>query len=40
MMDSGCIIALGDGHGLNFATLDAELGARMRARFKPLGAKR
>ena len=40
MMDAGCLLALGDGHGLNFATLDAELGARLRARFKPLGAKR
>ena len=40
MMDSGCMLALGDGHGLNFATLDAELSARIRARFKPLGAKR
>ena len=40
MMDSGCVLALGDGHGLNFATLDPELGARLRARFKPLGAKR
>lgn len=40
MMDAGCVLALGDGHGLNFATLDAELSARIRARFKPLGAKR
>jgi hypothetical protein len=40
MMDSGCVLALGDGHGLNFATLDAELGARIRAKFKPLGAKK
>jgi hypothetical protein len=40
MMDAGCVLALGDGHGLNFATLDADLGARLRARFKPLGAKR
>src|SRR5262245_4137697 len=40
MMDAGCVLALGDGLGLNFATLDAELGARLRARFKPLGAKR
>ena len=40
MMDAGCVLALGDGHGLNFATLDAELSARLRARFKPLGAKR
>ncbi len=40
MMDSGCILALGDGHGLNFATLDAGLGARLSAHFKPLGSKR
>ena len=40
MIIAGCVLALGDGHGLNFATLDAELGARLRARFKPLGAKR
>jgi hypothetical protein len=40
MMDAGCMIALGDGHGLNFATLDPELGKRLLARFKPPGAKR
>jgi hypothetical protein len=40
MVDAGCMIALGDGHGLNFATLDPELGKRLLARFKPPGAKR
>lgn len=40
MMDAGCLLALGDGHGLNFATIDADLGTRLRERFRPLGAKR
>jgi hypothetical protein len=40
MMDSGCMLALGDGQGLNFATLDPELAERLRARFKPLGVAR
>ena len=40
MMDAGCMLALGDGHGLNYATIDPELGERLRARFKPLGVKR
>jgi hypothetical protein len=35
MVDSGCLLALGDGRGLNFATLDATLAERLRARFKP-----
>ncbi len=34
MVDSGCLLALGDGNGLNFATLDKTLAARLRARFK------
>jgi len=34
MLDSGCLLALGDGNGLNYATLDAELDQRLRARFK------
>lgn len=33
MLDSGCILVLGDGAGLNFATLDATLAERLRARF-------
>ena len=35
MFDSGCVLALGDGRGLNFATLDVELATRLRARFRP-----
>jgi hypothetical protein len=34
MVDAGCLIALGDGAGLNFATPDADLAARLSARFK------
>jgi hypothetical protein len=34
MVDSGCLLVLGDGAGLNFATLDATLAERLRARFK------
>jgi len=33
MIDSGCLLALGDGAGLNFATLDPALAERLRARF-------
>ena len=40
MLDAGCVLAMGDGLGLNFATIDPDLGARLRARFRPLGAKR
>jgi hypothetical protein len=35
MLDAGCVLALGDGNGVNFATLDRELADRLRARFKP-----
>ena len=35
MIDAGCLLALGDGHGLNFACLDPDLAKRLRARFKP-----
>jgi len=35
LLDTGCLIALGDGFGLNFATLDADLARLLRARFKP-----
>ena len=35
MIDSGCLLALGDGDGLNFACLDPALAGRLRARFKP-----
>ena len=34
MVDARCIIALGDGHGLNYATSDSVLANRLRARFK------
>jgi hypothetical protein len=33
MVDAGCLLALGDGAGLNFATLEAELAERLRRRF-------
>ncbi len=33
MIDTGCLLALGDGAGLNFATLDASLAERLCARF-------
>ena len=35
MLEAGCMLALGDGDGLNFATPDADIAARLRARFKP-----
>jgi hypothetical protein len=35
MVDAGCLLALGDGHGVNFATLEPDLAARIGARFKP-----
>ena len=35
MIDAGCLLALGDGHGLNFACLDPGLAVRLRSRFKP-----
>ena len=34
MIDSGCLLALGDGVGLNFATLDEMIAKRIRARFQ------
>jgi hypothetical protein len=34
MADSGCLLAVADGGGLNFATLDDDLAARLWARFK------
>jgi hypothetical protein len=36
MMDIGCLLVVGDGDGLNFATLDGEIAERLRARFKPV----
>lgn len=35
MMDAGCLLAIGDGRGVNFATLSAELSERLRAQFHP-----
>lgn len=34
MVHAGCLLALGDGSGLNYATLDQQLAAGLRARFK------
>ena len=34
MVDSGCLLAIGDGHGVNFATLSSALSERLRAQFK------
>ena len=33
MLEAGCLLALGDGAGLNFATPDPEIAGRLRARF-------
>ena len=33
MVDSECLLALGDGTGLNFATLDPEIADRLKNRF-------
>jgi hypothetical protein len=41
MVDSGCLLALGDGpEGLNFGTLDPALAERMRERFPAPKARR
>jgi hypothetical protein len=34
MIDAGCLLALGDGDGLNFATLDPALAERLRKQFQ------
>jgi len=37
MHDAGCLLAIGDGGGsLNYATLDADLAKKLRARFRPV----
>lgn len=36
MFDVGCLLALGDGVGLNFATLDEALNEKLLARFRPV----
>lgn len=38
MTDAGCLLALGDGDGLNFATLDPALADRLRKQFRLLPA--
>lgn len=35
MIDTGSLLVLGDGHALNYATLDGGLAERMAAHFKP-----
>jgi hypothetical protein len=40
MVDSGCLLALGEGQGLNFATLDSQLAENLRARFPTTKARR
>jgi hypothetical protein len=37
MLEAGCLLALGDGAGLNFATPDPEIAGRLRARFGSAG---
>ena len=36
MLDAGCLLALGDGDGLNFATPTRISPKRLRVRFKPV----
>jgi hypothetical protein len=36
MLQAVCLLALGDGDGLNFATPDPDIAERLRARFKPV----
>lgn len=40
MVDAGCLLALGEGQGLNFAALDPALGELLRARFPASKARR
>jgi len=40
MVDAGCFLALGEGQGLNFATLDSQLAENLRARFPTTKARR
>lgn len=35
MFDTGCVLAMGDGGALNYATTSKELHERLSARFKP-----
>jgi hypothetical protein len=34
MLEAGCLLAIGDGDGLNFATPDAAIAARLRERYQ------
>lgn len=34
MVDSGCLLAVGDGRGVNYATLSSELSERLRSQFQ------
>ena len=34
MLEAGCLLVLGDGAGLNFATPDREIAERLRVRFR------
>ena len=36
MIDIGCLLGVGDGEGLNYATLDGDLAERLLTRFKPV----
>ena len=35
MIDTGCVMVLGDGHALNYATTNADVHAKLSARFGP-----
>jgi hypothetical protein len=35
MLEAGCLLVMGDGDGLNFATPDVEVAERLRGRFQP-----
>jgi hypothetical protein len=35
MLETGCVLAVGDGGGLNYATTSLELHERMSKRFPP-----
>jgi hypothetical protein len=40
MVDAGCLLALGEGQGLNFAALEPGLGEQLRVRFPASKARR
>ena len=39
MVDTRCVVALGDGDGLNYATLSRDVHEKLRTRFKPARAR-